>query len=72
MKNIVFIPYIKRKTNLGDSGVAKPRWDTGYDYGIASWDKWCNANDCKLVIMDELIVPEEEALIVHRGTRCRQ
>ena len=32
MKNIVFIPYIKRKESLGDSGVAKPRWDGGYDY----------------------------------------
>ena len=41
MKNIVFIPYIKRTTKLGDSGVAKPRWDTGYDYGIDSWKKWC-------------------------------
>ena len=39
MKNIVFIPYIKRTTKLGDSGVAKPRWDTGYDYGIDSWKK---------------------------------
>ena len=40
MKNIVFIPYIKRKNKLGDSGIAQPRWDTGYDFGIASWENW--------------------------------
>lgn len=63
MKNIVFIPYIKRKTQLGESGVAKPRWDAGYDYGIDSWKKWCKKNDCELIIMDELMVPETEMLI---------
>ena len=63
MKNIVFIPYIKRTTKLGDSGVAKPRWDTGYDYGIDSWKKWCKKNNHELIIMDELMVPENEMLI---------
>ena len=63
MKNIVFIPYIKRENILGNSGVSKPRWDTGYDYGISSWRKWCEKNNYELVIMDELMVPEEEALI---------
>ena len=63
MKNIVFIPYIKRQNSLGDSGVAKPRWDTGYDYGIASWKAWCKKHNHKLVIMDELMIPEEEMLI---------
>ena len=63
MKNIVFIPYIKRNAAFGDSGVSKPRWDTGYDYGIASWKNWCNNNNCELIIMDELMVPESEALI---------
>ena len=63
MKNIVFIPYIKRENSLGNSGVSKPRWDTGYDYGISSWRKWCKKNNHDLIIMDELMVPEEEALI---------
>ena len=63
MKNIVFIPYIKRKNKLGDSGIAQPRWDTGYDFGIASWENWCKKNNHKLIIMDELMVPEEDMLI---------
>ncbi len=63
MKNIVFIPYIKRNQALGESGVTKPRWDTGYDYGIASWKAWCKKHNYELVIMDELMVPEEEMLI---------
>ena len=48
MKNIVFIPYIKRNIALGESGIAKPRWDTGYDYGIDSWKKWCKKHSCEL------------------------
>jgi len=63
MKNIVFIPYIKRDKALGNSGVAKPRWDTGYDYGIDSWKKWAEKNKCEFIIMDELMLPEEEMLI---------
>tara|TARA_B100000963_G_C22623057_1_gene670924 strand:+ start:1975 stop:2778 length:804 start_codon:yes stop_codon:yes gene_type:complete len=63
MKNIVFIPYIKRKSSFGISGVQKPRWDSGYECGISSWKKWCHKNNCELIIMDELMVPEEEMLI---------
>ncbi len=63
MKNIVFIPYIKRQESLGNSGVAKPRWDGGYDYGISSWENWCNKNNCQLFIMDEPMLPESEMLI---------
>ena len=63
MKNIVFIPYIKRQSNLGNSGVSKPRWDAGYDYGIASWKAWCKKHNYELIIMDALMVPEEEMLI---------
>lgn len=63
MKNIVFIPYIKRKESLGESGVAKPRWDGGYDYGISSWKNWCKKNNCELFIMDEPMLPESEMLI---------
>ena len=63
MKNVVFIPYIKRNIALGESGIAKPRWDTGYDYGIDSWKKWCKKHGCELIIMDELMIPETEMLI---------
>ena len=62
-KNIVFIPYIKREdVNVGN-GQGKARWDSGYDYGIASWKNWCEKHDCELFIMDQPMVPESEMLI---------
>lgn len=63
MKNIVFIPYIKRQKSFGQAGHTKPRWDTGYDYGIASWKNWCKKNNYEVVVMDELMIPEEHMLI---------
>ena len=63
MKNIVFIPYIKRNKSLGSTGVEKPRWDSGYDFGIASWENWCKKHNCELMIMDEPMLPESEMLI---------
>jgi hypothetical protein len=63
MKNVVFIPYIKRNQPLGESGVTKPRWDKGYEYGINSWKEWCKQNNCTLFIMDELMTSEDEMLI---------
>ena len=62
MKNVVFIPYIKRNQPLGESGVTKPRWDKGYEYGINSWKEWCKQNNCTLFIMDELMTSEDEML----------
>ena len=63
MKNIIFIPYIKRKEKLGGSGVEKIRWDSGYEYGISSWKNWAKKNNCEVLIMDEPMVPESEMLI---------
>jgi hypothetical protein len=63
LKNIIFIPYIKRKEKLGESGIEKPRWDSGYEYGISSWKKWAKKNNCEVLIMDEPMVPESEMLI---------
>ena len=34
MKNIVFIPYIKREDINVGNGQGKARWDSGYDYEI--------------------------------------
>ena len=44
-KNVVFIPNI----NLGDDRSAP------YKYSIKSWKKWCESNDCELVIFDKPI-----------------
>ena len=63
MKNIIFIPYIKRSKDLGDSGIQKPRWDSGYEYGIDSWKQWSKKHNCEVLIMDEPMVPESEMLV---------
>ena len=49
MKNIVFIPHI----NLGNG-----RSDN-YNYSINSWKKWCDKNNCELVVLDELLHPND-------------
>ena len=62
--NIVFIPYIKREKDITQSsGIGKPRHHQGYEYGISSWRKWCEKHNYKLIILDELLLPEEEMLI---------
>ena len=53
MKNVVFIPNI----NLGD-GRSNP-----FKYSIASWEKWCDKNDCDLVILDKPICDVEQMKI---------
>jgi len=63
MKNIVFIPYIKRNESFTKSGVGKSNRHDGYDYGINSWKNWCNKNDCELYVMSDLLLPESEMLI---------
>ena len=55
MKNVVFIPWIKDDTRATRS--------LPYKYSIASWKKWCDNNNCDLVIMDELLCPVEEMKI---------
>ena len=64
MKNVVFIPYIKREDNqTGQSSIGHSNRHQGYDYGINSWKKWCDKNNCELFVLDELLVPESEMLI---------
>ena len=50
MKNIVFIPNI----NLGDNR------SNPYRYSIASWEKWCDKNNCELFILNDLLLPNDE------------
>ena len=50
MKNVVFIPNI----NLGDNR------SNPYKYSIASWKKWCEKNNCDLVVFDEPICNVED------------
>ena len=64
MKNVVFIPFIKRAADYTEvSSIGKLGRTDGYQYGINSWRKWCEKNKCELVIMDQLLVPESEMLI---------
>ena len=53
MRNVVFIPNI----NLGDNR------SNPYRYSIASWEKWCDKNNCDLVVFDEPICSVEEMKI---------
>jgi hypothetical protein len=64
MKNIVFIPFIKREDSYTSiSSIGKSGRTAGYQFGINSWSEWCKRNDCELVIMDQLLMPESEMLI---------
>jgi hypothetical protein len=53
VKNIVFIPNI----NLGDGR------NNSYHYSIASWKKWCEKNDCELIVWEDLLLPVEQMKI---------
>jgi len=63
MKNIVFIPYIKREQSFTKSGVGQSNRHSGYEYGINSWKNWCDKNNCELYVMSDLLLPESEMLI---------
>ena len=64
MKNIVFIPYIKREKDLtGKSSIGHSNRHQGYEYGIKSWKSWCDKNSCELYVMSDLLCPESEMLI---------
>jgi hypothetical protein len=64
MKNIVFIPFIKRQQEYtSKSSIGKVGRTDGYEFGIDSWRQWCKKNNCELVIMDQLLMPESEMLI---------
>ena len=44
MKNIIFIPYIKREKDLtGKSSIGHSNRHQGYEYGINSWKACANA-----------------------------
>jgi len=64
MKNIVFIPYIKRDQSITkSSSIGHAGRHNGYEYGIDSWKKWCDKNNCELYVMTDLLLPETEMLI---------
>ena len=47
MKNVVFIPNI----DLGNGR------NSSYNYSIQSWKKFCDRNDCELVVWEDLLYP---------------
>ena len=50
-KNVVFMTAVKIK---GMEHRSEP-----YKYGIASWRKWCEKNNCELMVLDELLHPHD-------------
>ena len=64
MKNIIFIPYIKREENLtGKSSIGHSNRHQGYEYGINSWKAWAEKNGHEVYIMSDLLCPESQMLI---------
>ena len=54
MKNIIFIPYIKREKDLtGKSSIGHSNRHQGYEYGINSWKAWAKKNGHEVYIMSE-------------------
>ena len=59
-KNIVFMFNIK----MNNSKLEGDRWlenrsDT-YKYSVKSWQKWCDANNADLFVIDERLLPNQE------------
>jgi hypothetical protein len=51
-KNIIFIPYIQRDSR-----------SKTYNYSIKSWEHFCTKNNCELFLLEDLLLPIEEAKI---------
>ena len=64
MKNIIFIPYIKRTEDLtGKSSIGHSNRHQGYEYGINSWKAWAKKNGHEVYVMSDLLCPESQMLI---------
>ena len=50
-KNVVFIPCVDINDRHYKSERSKP-----YNYGISSWKKWCDKNDCELFLLKDLVI----------------
>tara|TARA_R100000664_G_scaffold15057_1_gene23472 strand:- start:10293 stop:11096 length:804 start_codon:yes stop_codon:yes gene_type:complete len=70
MKNIIFIPYIKREKNVtAQSSIGHSNRHQGYEYGINSWKAWAEKNGHEVYIMSELLCPESHMLITWQRWR---
>ncbi len=63
MKNIIFIPYIKRETSFTEASVGHANRHQGYEYGINSWKVWAEKNGHEVYIMSDLLCEESHMLI---------
>ena len=59
MKNIVFTMDI----DLAGEGRYASTRRLPYQYSIKSWEKWCEKNDCKLFVLNDLILEKEKMAI---------
>ena len=57
-KNVVFIPCVEINDKHYTSGRSKP-----YDYGIASWKKWCEKNNAELFLLKDLLTDHQQMRI---------
>ena len=58
-KNLVFMMDI----DLGGEGRYASSRRAAYKYSIDSWKRWCEKNDCKLFVLNDLIVEKEKMAI---------
>jgi len=63
MKNIVFLPYIKREEDFTNASVGQANRHQGYEYGINSWKAWAEKNGHEVYVMSDLLCPESQMLI---------
>ena len=57
-KNVVFIPCVEINDKHYTSVRSKP-----YDYGIASWKKWCDKNNAELFLLKDLLTDHQQMRI---------
>ena len=58
-KNLVFMMDI----DLGGEGRYASSRRAAYKYSIDSWKRWCEKNDCKLFVLNDLILEKEKMAI---------
>jgi len=57
-KNVVFIPCVEINDKHYTNVRSKP-----YNYGIASWKKWCDKNNCELFLLKDLLTGHQQMRI---------
>ena len=59
LKNLVFMLDV----DLGGDGRYSSARRSAYKYSIASWQKWCEKNNCELFVLNDLVIEKEKMSI---------